>query len=205
MNSSTELNELFKGLSKFHEQLQQPVKNGENPYFKSNYVTLEGVQNAIDKAIQGTGLAYFQMVGNDENGNVGVSTTITHESGQWLATGCLTLNPQKKDPQGYGSAITYEKRYQLASLFGISSDVDDDGNAGTFTTTPKPKTPKSPILQKAENEFKNLRKQLQQQGYGNKRINDIASQAAQGITDPVDKYTATNQALRQMLGGKAHD
>lgn len=46
--------------------------------------------------------------------------------------GPLTLAPTKRDPQGYGSAITYAKRYQLASAFGISSDIDDDGNAGTF-------------------------------------------------------------------------
>ena len=46
--------------------------------------------------------------------------------------GPLTLAPTKRDPQGQGSAITYAKRYQLASAFGISSDIDDDGNAGTF-------------------------------------------------------------------------
>ena len=47
----------------------------------------------------------------------------------------MALNPAKKDPQGYGSAITYQRRYQLAAAFGISSDIDDDANAGTFGTS----------------------------------------------------------------------
>lgn len=128
---SENLDKLFKGMNTFRSQLKQPAKDAKNPFFKSNYVTLEGVQNAIDAAIKGTGLAYTQIVKNDDNGNVGVETIITHESGQYLTTGALALRPEKATPQGYGSTITYAKRYQLASAFGVSSDVDDDGNAGS--------------------------------------------------------------------------
>ncbi|WP_160997064.1 ERF family protein [Ligilactobacillus salivarius] len=126
-------------MNTFRSQLKQPVKDAKNPFFKSNYVTLEGVQNAIDAAIKGTGLAYTQIVKNDDNGNVGVETIITHESGQYLTTGVLALRPEKATPQGYGSTITYAKRYQLSSAFGVSSDVDDDGNvgSGSFKTQAK--------------------------------------------------------------------
>ena len=134
---SENLDKLFKGMNAFRSQLKQPVKDAKNPFFKSNYVTLEGVQNAIDAGIKGTGLAYTQIVKNDDNGNVGVETIITHESGQYLTTGVLALRPEKATPQGYGSTITYAKRYQLASAFGVSSDIDDDGNAGSFKTQAK--------------------------------------------------------------------
>lgn len=134
---SENLDKLFKGMNVFRSQLKQPIKDAKNPFFKSNYVTLEGVQNAIDAGIKGTGLAYTQIVKNDDNGNVGVETIITHESGQYLTTGVLALRPEKATPQGYGSTITYAKRYQLASAFGVSSDVDDDGNAGSFKTQAK--------------------------------------------------------------------
>lgn len=136
---SENLDKLFKGMNTFRSQLKQPVKDAKNPFFKSNYVTLEGVQNAIDTAIKGTGLAYTQIVKNDDNGNVGVETIITHESGQYLTTGVLALRPEKATPQGYGSTITYAKRYQLSSAFGVSSDVDDDGNvgSGSFKTQAK--------------------------------------------------------------------
>lgn len=119
---------LFKGMFKFRTQLKQPKLDGDNPFFKSGYVTLEGVQKAVDEALKDTGLSYIQKVYNDDNGGVGVETVIMHEDGEALSSGPLSLRPTKNDPQGYGSAITYAKRYQLAAMFGISSDKDDDGN-----------------------------------------------------------------------------
>lgn len=131
MQHSDNIKEIFGALSKFRAQVKQPAKTANNPYFNSKYVTLEGVMQAIDAALPGTGLAYSQLVENGDNG-ASVSTLITHSSGEWILYGPLTLAPTKRDPQGQGSAITYAKRYQLASAFGISSDIDDDGNAGTF-------------------------------------------------------------------------
>ena len=158
---SENLDKLFKGMNTFRSQLKQPVKDANNPFFKSNYVTLEGVQNAIDAAIKGTGLAYTQIVKNDDNGGVGVETIITHESGQYLTTGALVLRPEKPTPQGYGSTITYAKRYQLASAFGVSSDVDDDGNVGSGNF----KTPTKGNYQQnnyQQNNYQQPRQQVQQ-------------------------------------------
>lgn len=132
MEHSDSVKEIFGAFSKFRAQVQQPSKNANNPYFNSKYVTLEGVMQAIDAALPGTGLAYSQLVEGGENGSSRVSTLVTHSSGEWMLYGPLTLRPIKGDPQGQGSAITYAKRYQLSAAFGISSDIDDDGNAGTF-------------------------------------------------------------------------
>lgn len=132
---SEELNELFNGMMLFRAQLQQPKKDANNPFFKSGYVTLEGVIKAVDDALKGTGLAYFQSVHNLVQG-VGVETIVTHKSGQFFSTGVLALTPEKKNPQGYGSAITYAKRYQLAAFFGVSSDTDDDANGATPSNNP---------------------------------------------------------------------
>ena len=131
MQHSESVKEIFGALSKFRAQVKQPQKTASNPYFNSKYVTLEGVMQAIDAALPGTGLAYSQLVEDGADG-ASVATLVTHSSGEWMLYGPLTLAPTKRDPQGQGSAITYAKRYQLASAFGISSDVDDDGNAGTF-------------------------------------------------------------------------
>ena len=131
MLKSDSTKELWAAFAKFRGQVKQPPKTADNPYFKSKYVNLEGVMQSVDAALPGTGLAYSQLVENCDNG-VSVSTLVTHSSGEWMLVGPLTLAPTKRDPQGYGSAITYAKRYQLASAFGISSDVDDDANAGTF-------------------------------------------------------------------------
>lgn len=120
--------EMQKALAMFREQVKQPKLDGSNPYFNSNYVTLAGVQQAVDDGIKGTGLAYVQLVDSDNNGNVYVETIITHKGGI-LRSGKLSIPPKKKDAQGQGSAITYARRYQLAAMFGITSDKDDDANA----------------------------------------------------------------------------
>ena len=120
--------EMQKALAMFREQVKQPKLDGSNPYFNSNYVTLAGVQQAVDEGIKGTGLAYVQLVDSDNNGNVYVETIITHKGGI-LRSGKLSIPPKKKDAQGQGSAITYARRYQLAAMFGITSDKDDDANA----------------------------------------------------------------------------
>lgn len=141
MAEQEEKKELYADLIKFRKALKQPKKDTQNTFFNSKYVTLEGVQKAIDEAIQETGLSYFQQIRNTENG-VSVNTIIVHESGQALQSGWLALNPVKQDPQGYGSAITYARRYQLSAMFGISSDLDDDGNASSQPQQPQRQQPR---------------------------------------------------------------
>lgn len=188
---SENLDKLFKGMNAFRSQLKQPVKDAKNPFFKSNYVTLEGVQNAIDAGIKGTGLAYTQIVKNDDNGNVGVETIITHESGQYLTTGVLALRPEKATPQGYGSTITYAKRYQLASAFGVSSDIDDDGNAGSFKTQAKGNY--------QQNNYKQNYQQPRQQEHANPEIleyNNLFNKALKALG--TDKATLKAQVTEQI-------
>lgn len=128
MENGEEAKALYKALSLFRKNIKQPVKDGENPYFESSYVTLEGVIKTVDEAMNGTGLSFVQEVATI-NGLPSVRTTLTHEGGGTMTTEWLSLLPgQKATPQDIGSLITYAKRYQLAGFMGISSDVDDDGN-----------------------------------------------------------------------------
>lgn len=155
---------LFKAMSKFRTQLKQPKLDGDNPFFESGYVTLEGVQKAVDEALKGTGLSYIQKVYNDGNGGVGVETVIMHEDGEVLSSGQLSLRPTRNDPQGYGSAITYAKRYQLAAMFGISSDKDDDGNAAS-----QPQQQQAPQITPLQAEYQRLMTKLVKQLNGDKK------------------------------------
>jgi len=56
-----------------------------------------------------------------------------HESGETLECGKLHVPAAKQDPQGYGSALTYARRYSLMAACGIAPE-DDDGNAGSKKT-----------------------------------------------------------------------
>lgn len=128
MQKSDTVKDLFIGLVKLRQAIKQPPKDAENPFFKSNYVTLEGVQKAIDEAKEGTGIDYSQFVETSPDGRTGVSTMVYSDKGEYIITDPLYLQPVKNDPQGNGSVVTYSRRYQLSALFGISSDIDDDGN-----------------------------------------------------------------------------
>lgn len=128
---ASEMKNLYKALAKFRQQLKQPAKDGANPYFKSTYVTLDGVIKAVDTALEGTGLSYIQEAATSD-GLPAVRTVLFHEDGGTMASGWLSL-PLKNGatPQDVGSLLTYAKRYQLAAFFGVSSDVDDDGNSAS--------------------------------------------------------------------------
>jgi hypothetical protein len=62
-----------------------------------------------------------------------VETIFVHESGEVMECGLLHVPAAKQDPQGYGSALTYARRYSLLAATGLAPE-DDDGNAGSRRT-----------------------------------------------------------------------
>ena len=119
---------LAKSLVETQKELKQPLKDAKNPFFKSEYVPLENVAEAITQTATKYGLAFSQYATTTENGNVSVGTIVFHESGEYIEYPPLILKPENTKPQSIGSAITSAKRYALSAIFGITSDKDDDGN-----------------------------------------------------------------------------
>jgi hypothetical protein len=136
MKTSESIAEIAKALAAFQSEVKQPEKTGENPHFKSRYVTLDGTVKVIHECAPKHGLSFTQMPVSDENG-VGVVTVIFHQSGQFIEFDPFILPLDKKTAQGVGSALTYSKRYSISAAFGIVSDIDDDGNEAT-DHAPKP-------------------------------------------------------------------
>ena len=128
MNKSESITELNKALANFHKEVKQPMKDANNPFFKSKYVPLENVVEAIDDVAPKFGLTYSQYPVTTDDGKVGISTVLLHESGEFIEYPPATTKPDKNTPQGVGSALTYMRRYSLSAVFGITSDQDDDGN-----------------------------------------------------------------------------
>ena len=128
MNKSESIVEISKAMVEFHKEVKQPLKDKDNPFFRSKYVPLENVVEAITDVAPKHGLSFMQWALNDESGRVGVATIITHESGEYIEFDPVFMQAEKNTPQGAGSLITYLKRYTLSAVFGITSDQDDDGN-----------------------------------------------------------------------------
>ncbi|WP_053035414.1 ERF family protein [Staphylococcus haemolyticus] len=137
MNKSESITELNKALANFHKELKQPMKDANNPFFKSKYAPLENVVEAIDDVAPKFGLTYSQYPVTTDDGKVGISTVLLHESGEFIEYPPATTKPDKNTPQGVGSALTYMRRYSLSAVFGITSDQDDDGNEASGNTKAK--------------------------------------------------------------------
>ena len=131
MNKSESISELSKALAKFQENVKQPLKDKNNPFFKSKYVPLENVVEAITQEAPKHGLSFVQWALNDESGRVGVATMLMHESGEFIEFDPVHMKADKETAQGAGALITYLKRYALSAVFGITSDQDDDGNGAS--------------------------------------------------------------------------
>lgn len=157
MKKSETITELSKAFAKTQKEMKQPLKDANNPFFKSKYVPLENVVEAITESASKNGLSFTQYPSSDEAGNVTVGTLVMHESGEWIEYDPIKMKPVKNDPQSIGSAITYAKRYALSAIFGITSDQDDDGNEAT-------QAKKQPAKQSAQANDPRIDKKLAQ-GY----------------------------------------
>jgi hypothetical protein len=88
---------------------------------------------------------YLMQLTEEHDGGVKVSTVFIHESGEQLSGGSLFMPATKHDAQGFGSALSYARRYSLMAACGIAPE-DDDGNQATKTapqTAPPKATPKA--------------------------------------------------------------
>jgi hypothetical protein len=144
MRTSETVAAISAAFAKAQSAMGGAKKDAANPFFKSKYADLAAVMEAIAKPFADNGLSFMQSPGMYD-GNICVTTRIMHESGEWIE-GDTILPPTKADAQGYGSAITYGKRYGLQAMTGVPS-VDDDGNAAVQSQAPvvkiDPKTKKA--------------------------------------------------------------
>ena len=109
------------------------LKSNTNPHFKSRYAGLDACIEAVIDALHKHGIALVQRTLPCESG-VTVETVLIHSSGETLSGGPLHVPASKNDPQGYGSALTYARRYSLMATCGIAAE-DDDGNAASRPVT----------------------------------------------------------------------
>lgn len=131
MIKSEAFTKICTALVKAQQLIGGAQKNAFNPHFKNKYANLESVLQAISPALEVTGLAVIQSPLPSDDGKLHLETMIIHESGEFIS-GTLVMPLPKQDPQGYGSALTYARRYHLSSMLGV---VQDDDDAATATAS----------------------------------------------------------------------
>jgi hypothetical protein len=125
-------------LVKAQKEFGPALKTATNPHFRSKYAALDACVEAVIDALNNNGIFLMQYTHPCEDGVI-VETMFIHESGEHMSGGRLHVPASKQDPQGYGSALTYARRYSLQAACGIAPE-DDDGNAAS-KPKPEPKKP----------------------------------------------------------------
>jgi hypothetical protein len=125
--SSESIKSLAAAFCKAQPKIEGAVKDKTNPAFRSKYADLGSVVDAIKPALASEGLSFLQ-VPHDADSAARIETLLMHASGEWISLGTVTVPVTKLDAQGFGSALTYARRYGLLTAFGVAPE-DDDGNA----------------------------------------------------------------------------
>lgn len=132
-----EQNNIAKAFVAAQKQFAPALKTSTNPHFKSKYADLASCVEAVIDALNSHGIALLQKPHLCESG-VTIETVFVHESGEQLSGGVFHTPAQKNDPQGYGSAMTYARRYSLMAACGIAPEDDDGNSASRPRETVKP-------------------------------------------------------------------
>jgi hypothetical protein len=126
---SESIDQLSAAIVKAQLALVPAAKDHVNPFFKSKYADLPTVWEASGP-FRENGIAITQSPMDAPDEYIVLDTQFSHISGQWMRSR-LKIRVAKNDPQGYGSALTYARRYALGCMTGIVTEEDDDGNAAS--------------------------------------------------------------------------
>jgi hypothetical protein len=167
MTTNTPVKQIASALVKAQKQFAPALKSATNPHFKSKYADLAACVEAVIDALNSNGIFLMQQTHESEGGVV-IETTFVHESGEVMSAGRFYSPASKQDPQGYGSATTYARRYSLMAACGIAPE-DDDGNAASAKRPTIVRTDKYP----SEDFQKNLKAWVGLIESGNKTAEDL--------------------------------
>lgn len=210
MTKSDNIGQLAAALAKAQGSMKPALKDSANPYFKSSYADLPAVWEAARSALADNDLSVIQTT--DFDGEAGfVITTLAHKSGEWIS-GRYRIKPVKEDPQSWGSAVTYARRYAFAAIVGVTAaDEDDDGNKasgnGQKAEAPKPETAKA-----RNDRFASIKKELSEaedpaEAWGKwvKEINEFKKQDQQYYDDLLNVAKTRKEQLAKTVDGMLGD
>ena len=129
---------------KAQRQFGPALKTSVNPHFKSKYADLANCIEAVIEALNANNIGLMQRTYECRDG-VLVETVFIHESGEVMECGMLHLPASKLDAMGFGSCLTYARRYSLLAATGLAPE-DDDGVAASRRTEIKSTVNENQIL-----------------------------------------------------------
>jgi hypothetical protein len=148
-------------LLEFQKKIGIIKKDSKNPHFKNTYASLTQILSEVKPLLTECGLILIQPISLE-----GVGTTIIDfETGEKIET--IISLPTNLTPQQLGSAITYFRRYTLASLLSLEIDDDDAQSTVVKVEQSKPEltADKFKAMVEAINEGKKLTVEVAMKNY----------------------------------------
>lgn len=147
--TSESVAKIAPALLKVQQQVEAVQKSASNPFFKSKYADLNSVMEAVKGPLHDNGICVLQFPGEPAGSassvagsTLALTTRLQHSSGEYIeSTAIVPL--AKQDPQGFGSAVTYARRYSLQSALGLMA-VDDDAESAVVHETRQTKSNGTP-------------------------------------------------------------
>ena len=147
MNTSPDIDLVAAALVQAQQAMLPLIKDSANPFFKSKYADLQAVTEACYPALQANGICVMQSAESLGAAGINIKTRLLHQSGQFIETDCA-IPPAGQDPQKYGSAVTYGRRYGLQAAVGLAA-IDDDGEGAMNRNAPKAAATPAPAAKPA--------------------------------------------------------
>jgi hypothetical protein len=208
MLKSETIGKFAAALAQAQGKMKGAAKDSANPFFKSKYADLASVWDACRDALADASIAVVQLPKAD-GAKVTVTTMLAHSEGEWVSED-LTVTAKDDSPQAVGSAITYCRRYGLASLVGVAPE-DDDGEAaqGRPVAPARPHPVKAPEKALAETVAKeriarsaSIWKRAQADGFTEETFKDLVARAL-GVFKKSPEWTDEDlDKLEDALGSK---
>lgn len=141
--TSTNTEKLDAALAKIQGEIKPAIKDSQNPHFRSSYADIAAVWDAIRPALAKYGVNVTQWpIESEDKSQLKIVTRIAI-SGEWMkATWCLPVS--KPDAHGFGSAVTYARRFTLMAALGVAPEDDDANHASSRSTQAPPTQPTRP-------------------------------------------------------------
>lgn len=140
-NAEQAFNEAMKAAQ---EEMPKVVKNAHNEQTKSNYATLEAVGNAMNPTVTKHGFSMsFGTADSPLADHYRITCAVSHIGGHSrdyhadvpADTSGLKGTKNKTPTHGFGSTMSYGRRYLKVMIFDVSLTDDNDGNAQTAFVT----------------------------------------------------------------------
>lgn len=141
MNKSATIGKIASAISKTQGELQAVKFDAQNPFLKNKYATLGAVIETARPILAKHELAVVQSPVSAD-GQIGITTLVTHSSGEWLEDTIFIPSSDSKGlsvAQSAGVVISYLRRYSLQAFLNMYADEDTDGH--------KPETKQEPTEQ----------------------------------------------------------